>query len=33
MQNPDWKITLKASLVSFIIVLGLGFGYVWMVGR
>jgi len=33
MRNPDWKTTLKASFVSFIIVLGLGYTYVWMVGR
>ena len=33
MENPDWKTTLKAALVSAAIVLGLGYSYIWVVSR
>lgn len=33
MENPDWKTTLKASLISAAIVLSLGYTYVWALAR
>jgi hypothetical protein len=33
MENPDWKTTLKASLISAAIVLSLGYSYIWVVSR
>lgn len=33
MENPDWKTTLKASVISASIVLSLGYAYIWMIAR
>jgi hypothetical protein len=31
MENPDWKTTLTASVVSASIIFGLGYLYLWVV--